>query len=118
MMKQIIKSTILLSVCVALFLTGCGSSSQSNLYGTWERTTPGDQLGWSIFALADRIEFLKDGTFVIPTANNASGTYSFPEDGRIKFEGQYGAAVYKFTLSGDTLIFYDDGKQVEYKRIK
>ena len=111
------KLIILLLALTALFLIGCSRSPQSNLSGTWERTTPAVQAG-PFFGIADQIEFLKGGTFVIPTLDNVSGSFSFPEKDRIKFESQFGAAVYKFTLAGNTLTFDDNGVSVEYKKIK
>jgi hypothetical protein len=97
-------------------LTSC-SGQRSEIVGTWQRVTPSDNL-FSFFTWADQIEFLKDGTFVLPGFNNTSGTYSFPENGRIKLEGPSGAVTYKFSLSGDKLIFEEDGQTIEYQRVK
>jgi hypothetical protein len=99
-----------------LVLVGCIQGSKSALVDTWQRTTTPKNTDFSFFSVAERIEFLKDGTFVVPSLDNASGSYSFPEKGRIKLEGSYGSAVYNFTQSKNTLIFEVDGEMVEYKR--
>jgi len=92
------------------------SGSQS-LIGLWQRVTPEDQAGL-FFAFAEQIEFLKDGTFILPKFMNQGGTYSFPESGRVKFDGKSGSAVYRYAISGDTLMFDEGGQVIEYKRVK
>jgi hypothetical protein len=92
------------------------SGSQS-LTGLWQRVTPEDQAGL-FFAFAEQIEFLKDGTFILPKFMNQGGTYSFPESGRVKFDGKSGSAVYRYAISGDTLKFDEGGQAIEYKRMK
>ena len=117
MFTRISLAILLVVIALTIALTGCGGQ-QSAIVGTWERVTSDTTVGFSFFGFAKQIEFLKDGTFVIPTFNNQSGKYSFPESDRIKFEGSAGSAVYKFTISGSTLTFEESGKIVEYRRIK
>ena len=93
------------------------SSGSQSLLGIWERVTSEDQAGL-FFAFAEQIEFLKDGTFILPKYMNQSGKYSFPENDRIKFEGSSGAAVYRFAVSGDTLMFQEGDQTIEYRRMK
>ncbi len=94
------------------------SNGSESLSGAWERITPENEDELSFLTVAEQIEFLNDGTFVLPKFMNQSGSYSFPENGRIKFEGAFGAAVYKFTVSGDTLIFDENDRILEYRRMK
>ncbi|WP_423222333.1 hypothetical protein [Candidatus Amarolinea aalborgensis] len=93
------------------------SSGSQSLLGIWERVTSEDQAGL-FFTFAEQIEFLKDGTFILPKYMNQSGKYSFPENDRIKFEGSSGAAVYRFAVSGDTLMFQEGDQTIEYRRMK
>lgn len=113
MLKKVILLVSFLGIMIAL--TSCGGQG-SKIVGTWQRVTPVDT--FSFLALSDQIEFLKDGTFILPNFNNASGTYSFPESDRIKFEGPYGAATYRFSVSDDKLIFEENGQMIEYQRLK
>lgn len=101
-----------------LALIGCGSQ-QSAIRGTWERVAPTDQLVvFSFFAFAEQIEFLENGTFVLPKFMDTSGTYSFPQTDRISFQASQGTTIFKYTLSGDRLTFEDGDKLIEYRRPK
>lgn len=102
---------IIISVST-ITLFGCGSQ-QSALLGKWERVSTNIT---AFVIVPDKVEFLQDGTFVL--AGFASGKYSFPEGNRIKFDFGNGTFVYKYTLSGDTLILDMDGQTAEYKRVK
>ncbi len=111
-----VRITIMVLLAISIALTGCGSQ-QSAIVGTWERVTPADQVPISFWGM-EQIEFLSDGTFVLPEFNNLSGKYSFPESDRIRLETTEVSFTYKFTLSGDRLVFDDGETTVEYKRIK
>ena len=70
------------------------------------------------FMFMEQIEFLSSGTFVLPKSFNISGRYSFPESDRITMEIGNVSRTYKFTLSGDHLVFEDGGGTTEYRRTK
>ncbi len=118
MFSRIASTNVLLMTVLALVFTlaGCGSP-KSAILGTWERVTPAEDL-FSFLSWASQIEFLEDGTFVLPQFMNLSGKYSFPQSDRIQFEISNGSITYKFTLSGDKLMFEEKGKTIEYKRLK
>lgn len=113
--NQVVEPTMSADIASTPHVNSNGSESLS---GAWERITPENEDELSFLTVAEQIEFLNDGTFVLPKFMNQSGSYSFPENGRIKFEGAFGAAVYKFTVSGDTLIFDENDRILEYRRMK
>ena len=53
---------------------------------------------------------------MLPALHYTRGPYSFLENGRIKIDGKESSVVYKFSLSGDTLILAGEGKLMECKR--
>jgi len=108
---------VALIILLMLALLGCGNQ-QSAMRGTWERVTPGDQLGFTFFAFAEQIEFLENGTFVLPKFMNTSGSYSFPQSDRISLQGPQGTATFKYAMNGDRLTFEADGKTIEYRKVK
>lgn len=112
-------SILVLTLICASLLAGCGSR-QSAILGAWQLTGDVDELGLlSFFAFVDRIEFLKDGTFVLPNFMNMSGSYSFPDKGKITFQTtSYGSTTYDYELSGDTLTFYESGTPIVFERAK
>lgn len=112
----LVSVVIVAAFALTIGLTGCGGQ-QSAIVGTWDRVTPQAQSTLN-FMFMEQIEFLSNGTFVLPKFNNMSGKYSFPESDRIKIETSNGSWTYKFTLSGDRLVFDDGGKTIEYRRIK
>lgn len=119
MLYRIIHHRALVALIILLMtaLISCGNQ-QSTIRGTWERVTPTEQLGFSFFAFAEQIEFLENGTFVLPKFMNTSGSYSFPQSDRISFQGPQGTATYKYVVNGDRLTFEADGKTIEYRRTK
>ncbi|OQY92332.1 MAG: hypothetical protein B6D41_08280 [Chloroflexi bacterium UTCFX4] len=118
MIKRTTIAGALLLFIFTFTLIGCGSQ-QSAIRGTWERVTPTEQLGiFSFFAFVEQIEFLENGTFVLPKIMNTSGSYSFPQSDRISFQGPQGTATYKYVVNGDRLTFEADGKTIEYRRTK
>lgn len=119
MPRRILLGTILMVILIcASLLTGCGGR-QSAILGTWQQTADTEGLGLlSFFTYADRIEFLKDGTFVLPNFMNISGSYSFPDKGKITIEASTGAMTFDYELSGDRLTFYEGGNPVVFERVK
>lgn len=91
----------------------CGNST-SRIVGEWE--SQGSFRGWG-----ERLEFSKDGSFESYNADglDIGGTYSFPEDGVIKFQAGGLIARHKFSVKGDRLTFQDSRVgTVEYVRVK
>ncbi|MCL4393445.1 MAG: hypothetical protein M1482_01265 [Chloroflexi bacterium] len=105
----------LLLIALSLSVTGCGGQ-QSAIVGKWERVSQNITV---LAVVPDRIEFLQDGTFVMPTFFNTSGKYSFPDSSHIKLDSGTGASVFMYTLSGDSLTLeIDNGGSAQYQRTK
>ena len=103
----------LLALVLLSIVLACDSST-SQIVGTWE--SQGKFRGWG-----ESIEFSKDGSFESYNADglDIGGTYSFPEDGVIKFQAGGFVARYKFSVNGDRLTFQDSKVgTVEYVRVK
>ncbi|HZQ09840.1 MAG TPA: hypothetical protein VFD70_24900 [Anaerolineae bacterium] len=123
MNKQIGLAIAFLLGCVSGFLVGAavvfffmrGNNSPSTnprveapnsaIVGRWELLTQGVSSEFFNSGPMSQIEFLEDGTFIMPKWNNNSGKYSFPTSDRITLVGPqpYGAVTYKFKVSGNTL---------------
>lgn len=108
-MKNYVKIFLIavLSVCL---LVGCGKTPQQKLAGYWEKT---EGRGF------DYLEFFEGGKYV-SDHTNYEGEYSISDD-RLWLEGVLvDAKVYTYSVSGDSLTFYDDGGEVwaEYERTK
>lgn len=106
-------------LAVSLFLASC--SSNSEIVGKWKRLTPGKELSsgeYNDLMALERVEFLRDGSFVVLSFNNTTGKYSFPVSGRIKMEYPSGAAMYEYELSNNALTLVQGEKRVKYERIQ
>ncbi len=116
--RILLVSILVVTLICASLLAGCGGR-QSAIVGTWQQTTDVEELGlFSFFSFVDLIEFLKDGTFVLPNFMNMSGSYSFPDKGKITIEASTGSMTFDYELSGDTLTFYEAGVPIVFEREK
>lgn len=90
---------------------------ESDITGSWMRVTSMEDVTLA-FLFIEEIEFLRDGTFILPKLGGISGIYSFPASDLIKLEGKESSNIFRFTLSGDTLTFYDGGEAIVFRRKK
>lgn len=108
-------------LAISVFFPSCSSSSGSEIVGIWKRLTPTQELisgDYNDLLALEKVEFLKDGSFVILSFNNITGKYSFPVSGRVKMEYPNGAAMYKYELTNNTLTLQQGEKRVRYERIQ
>ena len=85
--------------------------SDADIVNSWVRITTADEGIWT-----EELEFLADG-IVVFGKDKAAAEYSFPEEGRIMFEGPNLLQIYRFSTSGNNLTFDDDGVEVTYQRV-
>lgn len=87
-------------LALGVLLTGCGSSPQQAIIGTWRGPCdfPTSSIAFS------QMEFLQDRTVLL---DSYAGTYSFLDNQRIKL--QYGGLglAFTFTTTQDTLMLTD-----------
>jgi uncharacterized protein (TIGR03066 family) len=98
--------TVAALACVALFISGCGSSPQDLIVGKWESEVPG---GAKLTA-----EFGKDGKakLTMPALGAVEGTYKVNGD-----ELEWNGKKYKMKLSATELELTDQGKTIKYKKV-
>jgi hypothetical protein len=112
----------------ALLTLGCNSvteliatstpTPQALLIGKWNRTSSRDVNAFSVL-LPDQIEFLQDGTWLVPGSGVLNGKYTVLEPHRMKLEGFSIIYTPSFTVTmqGD-LTIEDSGIAVEYSKLK
>jgi hypothetical protein len=114
-----------------MLLTGCAPLSallatptpvptpRDLIVGKWERVTARKISPPFSAVMPDQIEFLKDGTWVVPGTAVVNGKYSFLEPARIKVEGSIGIVfmpAVSITPSGGSMVLTEVGEPVEYRR--
>ena len=89
---------------------------QSLIIGVWQRTTARATSAFSI-AMPDQVEFLPDGSWVVPGSGILNGKYAILDARRIKLEGFSLIFTPNFTITtGGALSFEDNGTIVAYIR--
>ncbi len=88
------------------------------IVGRWERVTARKLTPPISALLPDQVEFLKDGTWVVPGSGVINGRYAFLDPGRVKLEGL--GVVFtpgvSFTPSGASMVLDEGGEKVEFRR--
>lgn len=119
---------VICTVLTVVLVAGCSSLTQLIatptplpqvlLIGTWQRTTPRSMGPFSVL-LPDQIEFLQDGTWLVPGSGVLNGKYTILDQRRLKVEGFNIVYTPNFTVtsSGD-LSLEDSGVTVQFTKSK
>jgi uncharacterized protein (TIGR03066 family) len=106
-MKMVCAFVVL--ACVALSLSGCGSSPQSRIVGKWEAGQAGAKL---------TAEFSKDGNATITIlGQTVQGTYKLNGDDELEWTLNGKTTKCKVKLTDTELELTSDGKTITYKKV-
>lgn len=95
--------------CVALFVTGCGSSSQDRLVGKWEAGQAGAKL---------TAEFTKDGKATLTMFGQpVSGTYKINGSDELEVNLNGAITKYKMKVTAAELELSNEGNTITYKKV-
>jgi hypothetical protein len=102
------KLTIVAAICVALFLSGCGSSPQNLILGKWEAES----------AIKLTAEFSRDGTAKITMfGQTLQGVYKLSAENVLEWTLNGKTTRCKARVTADQLELIDDQNRViKYKR--
>ena len=122
------RTVVVCAMLSVMLITGCSSLSQlfatptptpqALLIGRWQRTTPRSLDPFSVL-LPDKIEFLQDGTWLVPGTGVINGKYAVLEPHRLKLEGFSIVYTPNFTVTTSGNLWLEDGGvTVQYTRSK
>lgn len=127
-MKKLLIAFLLMQ---SMMLSGCDALSaalatptpvptaRQLIVGRWERVTARKPTPPFALLMPDSLEFLADGSWVVPGSGFLNGKYSFQEASKIKIEG-FSAVVFTpevtITPSGGSMVLSEAGERVEYRR--
>ncbi len=122
-----IRKLIVLTGAILLMAAGTGCQQIQNIIttptpqpqvlivGVWQRTTPRGLNAFSTL-MPDQIEFLKDGTWLVPGSGILNGKYMVLDAKRLKLEGLNVVFIPNFTVSATSLILQDGDTVVSYSK--